>query len=142
MSRKQLLEDDASQYDSINLRLRRLEQGIPEDFHYVGVAGEPAFQNSWVNFGGAYQTVAFRKDRGAVYFVGTARSGALSSTMFVLPAEYRPSADRRMAISLLDNTSLYRVALLFVTSSGVVQPWSLGATSPIAELHIDAVMPL
>ena len=31
-----------------------------EDWHYVGEAGEPAFQNSWDNAGGGEVSMAFR----------------------------------------------------------------------------------
>lgn len=94
MSRRELIEDDASQYDSINARLKRLEQGIPEDPHYVGAAGEPAFQNSWVNFDAAAgptgRAASFYRHNGRVYLGGVIKSGASGTIAFTLPVGYRP----------------------------------------------------
>ena len=62
-----------------------------EPWHAVGGAGEPAFQNSWVNdtLGGP---LAFRKTPdGRVYVRGAIKSGTDGSTVFVLPVGYRPS---------------------------------------------------
>jgi hypothetical protein len=62
-----------------------------EAFHVVGAAGEPAFQNAWVNFGGGLSTVGFYKDRSRVYLKGQAKSGANGTVIFTLPVGYRPS---------------------------------------------------
>lgn len=58
----------------------------------VGAQGQPAFQNSWVNFGtGANDTPArFRKDIfGIVWVEGMVKNG-VAGTIFTLPAGYRP----------------------------------------------------
>jgi hypothetical protein len=95
MTRKQLVEDDASQYDSINQRLRRLEQSIPEDPHYVGASGQPGFLNGWTNLGGGWQTLRYWKGTsGVVYVQGAVTGGALgpvgTGDVFLLPVGYRP----------------------------------------------------
>lgn len=63
-----------------------------EQVRLVGAGTNPAFQNSWVNFGGGFQAAGFYKDRGRVYLQGFIDGGAASTTVFTLPAGYRPVA--------------------------------------------------
>lgn len=59
-------------------------------WHEIGAGGEPAFQNSWVNYGSTFDTAAFRMDPdGWVHFKGLIKSG--SGVVFTLPAGYRPA---------------------------------------------------
>jgi len=64
-----------------------------EEPHVVGDSGEPAFENSWVN----YDTASFRGARfwkdpmGIVHIEGLVKSGTVAATIFTLPAGYRPS---------------------------------------------------
>ena len=49
------------------------------------------FQNSWVNFGGGYETAAYTKDAfGNIHIKGSIKGGASGSVAFTLPANYRP----------------------------------------------------
>lgn len=51
-----------------------------------------ALQNSWANFGAPYANAAYMKDSlGFVHLKGLVKSGASGSTIFTLPAGYRPS---------------------------------------------------
>lgn len=70
-----------------------------EAWHVVGVGGEPAFANSWVNFDGSvYATAAFFKDsQGIVHLKGFVKSGTLGGAAFVLPAGYRPALSEYFA---------------------------------------------
>jgi hypothetical protein len=71
-----------------------------EDWHEIGAAGEPAFENSWKNIGGepnlnqgVFSTAAFRRDPdGLVHLKGVVTSGSISSTnaIFYLPSGFRP----------------------------------------------------
>jgi hypothetical protein len=72
-----------------------------DTWHTVGAAGEPAFQNSWVNYGGGEQTATFRKDPlGRVMVRGLIKSGTVPGIAFQLPTGYRPpSTSRWPAIS-------------------------------------------
>ena len=64
-----------------------------EPWHYVGTAGEPAFASGWVNFGGGYANVGYRKTPdGKVQVQGMVKSG-IANLVFVLPAGYRPAAN-------------------------------------------------
>lgn len=66
----------------------------PEPTHYVGAAGEPAFQNGWVAEGSGYTQPGFYKDpNGIVHLTGHVNgTSATASTAFTLPAGYRPKA--------------------------------------------------
>lgn len=66
---------------------------VIETRHYVGTTGEPAFQNSWINYAGQdNHNVSFWKDNfGVLHLEGQAKSGTLSSAMFTLPTGYVPS---------------------------------------------------
>jgi hypothetical protein len=72
----------------------RVEHGIAystfHEWHVIGAAGEPAFQNSWTNYNlTAYPAAAFWKDSsGIVHLRGLVMSGGLN-TIFGLPAGYR-----------------------------------------------------
>lgn len=64
-----------------------------ESAHVVGAAGEPVFQNSWVNFGAPHQSARFWKDpMGVVHIEGLVKSGTVGAAgvIFTLPAGYRP----------------------------------------------------
>ncbi len=52
----------------------------------------PAFQNGWVNFSTSYNTAGYFKDsQGVVHLKGLVKSGKASTTIFTLPAGYRPA---------------------------------------------------
>lgn len=74
----------------------RLEVVLPtiialEAWHLVGAAGEPAFQNGWINYAG-YPAAAFYKDPlGIVHLKGVIRNGTLNQAAFTLPVGYRSS---------------------------------------------------
>ena len=73
------------------------------DWHYVGEAGEPAFQNSWVNYNG-WGDCAFRKMAdGMVLLKGLIKSGNTGATIFTLPVGYRPSPSPTGPLSAEDN---------------------------------------
>lgn len=69
---------------------------VGEPWHEVGATGEPAFQNSWANFGsngfGDWSTVAFKKQGNTVKIKGFPASGVviLGDEIFNLPEGYRP----------------------------------------------------
>jgi hypothetical protein len=60
-------------------------------WHYVGGVGEPAFENSWVNYG-SWGDAAFRRIGTIVYLSGLIKNGTNPATMFTLPEGYRISA--------------------------------------------------
>jgi hypothetical protein len=74
----------------------------PENFHVVGTPGEPSFQNSWDNGGGNGETAAFFKDHeGIVHLQGNIHGGTGGSTMFQLPAGYRPADGKVLRFAVM-----------------------------------------
>lgn len=71
----------------------------PEAWHVIGAAGEPAFQNGWLNFGGTFDTAGYRKDPlGRVHLKGKIKSGTGNTTIFTLPAGYQPAAGKIFSV--------------------------------------------
>jgi len=71
----------------------KIDTSIADDsWHEVGTAGEPAFENNWVNYDGTTRaTAAFRKDAlGFVHIKGMVKNGTIGQTIFTLPSGYRP----------------------------------------------------
>lgn len=70
-----------------------IRTGQPEPWIEVGSGGTaPAFENSWVNQGGTFDTAAFYKDNdGRVHLKGMVKSGATNTTIFTLPDNYKPA---------------------------------------------------
>lgn len=92
-------------------------------WHAVGGAGEPAFENSWVNLGAGYDSAGFAKDAiGRVWIKGMAKDGN-PTTVFTLPAGYRPSA----TITLPIETSANVIGKLTISAAGAVDVHLLGA---------------
>lgn len=64
--------------------------------HLVGGSGEPAFENSWVNYSaGTHQAARFWKDpMDMVHVEGLVKNGTVGGggVVFTLPAGYRPAA--------------------------------------------------
>ena len=76
------------------------------DWHYVGATGEPAFQNSWTNVGGSYQTCRFGKlPNGELWIEGRITGGAMDTVAFTLPEGYRSSG--QMIFNTASATSGY-----------------------------------
>ena len=70
-----------------------------ESWHEIGATGEPAFQNSWVNYGSGYATAAFMKDAlGFVHIKGSIKSGTVAQPIFTVPTAYRPATIQQFAI--------------------------------------------
>lgn len=62
-----------------------------DPWHNVGAAGQPAFQNGWVNGGAGNPPVAFRKyPDGRVRVRGYATTGTTGTAVFTLPSGYWP----------------------------------------------------
>ena len=86
-------------------RIRALEanvsgtQGVDGAWHYVGDPGEPAFENSWANAGGADAPVSYIKTmNGWVHIRGAFIGGAQNTVVFTLPVGYRPAYQQEMVI--------------------------------------------
>ncbi len=100
--------------------------GAPPDFewHYVGAVGEPAFAGGWANYDTGYPNTRFRKTAEDVVHVQMAVASGAGSTIFTLPAGYRPSGN-------IDHPGLSNgQQLVRVSSAGVVQVVAGGSGPP------------
>jgi hypothetical protein len=108
---------------------------VPMDgLHRIGAAGEPAFQNAWVNFdtgtpapgNGASRDACYRKDPlGKVSVFGVIKAGANGTVAFTLPAGFRPvAADRSFTLGCGAG-----IALAQIVGNGnvVISAWTAGA---------------
>jgi hypothetical protein len=85
----------AGGYAGLNAGGKLASSQIPalEPVREIGAAGEPAFQNSWTNFGGVYEIAGFYIDvEGIVRIQGVVVNG-IDKTVFTLPVGYRPAKD-------------------------------------------------
>jgi hypothetical protein len=99
---------------AVEFRATTLEDTVAvEAWNEVGAAGQPTFQNSWVNFAASTSSLAFRKIGNVVFIKGLLKSG--TSTIFTLPAGYRPPQFANLPV--VDNDG---GALLNITPAGVV----------------------
>jgi hypothetical protein len=100
---------------------------VPMDiWHYVGAAGEPAYQNSWSAYGGSYPGLHYRKNPdGRVVIAGLVKGGATGTVVCTLPVGYRlPAADTAMLVQMsggVGNISLF-------ANGNVVLGWSAPAS--------------
>ena len=72
-----------------------------EDRHYIGTAGEPAFQNGFVNWGAPYGNAAYYKDaQGFVHLEGLIKGGpdVDDQLIFTLPSGYTPSQQKLIPV--------------------------------------------
>ena len=99
-----------------------------EAWHLVGTLGQPAFENGWTNYGGGFAPAAFYLDPiGRVHLQGIVKNGAKESTVFTLPAGYRPP--EHLAFAVAAGTAPGKVEDVDVYSSGAV--FAFGAESVI-----------
>lgn len=71
---------------------------VPEAWHYVNAAGQPAFGAGWSNFGHSFVGLAFRAlPNGNVEFMGMITPGPANSTMFTLPSGYIPRTQQALS---------------------------------------------
>lgn len=108
---------------------------VETGWHEIGSGGEPAFQNSWVNVGGSYDTAAFCKIGGITFIKGSVKTGTLGTTVFTLPVGYRPLLQRRTAMPLWDGGSHHH-GMLFISTAGEIQVNSSTASGAIDEAHL------
>lgn len=87
----------------------------------------PTLLNSWVNYGGAYETPGYYKDNfGIVHLRGLVKSGTLSVAIFQLPAGYRPLKAQMFAV-----ISNLNFGLIQINANGDVVPFA-----PATNAHV------
>jgi hypothetical protein len=91
-----------------------------DEWHYVGEAGEPAFQNGWANGSGAFPALAFRiREAGIVDIMGFVDGGTPNTTIFTLPGEYRPATTTATCVSGQSSGTMH-AGLLTIDTAGNV----------------------
>lgn len=119
------VDDENSQFNFDRIAIALGQATGYSAWRYIGATGQPAFENSWVNFDGT-RTARFYKDTlGTVWLDGYIKDGsALGTSAFTLPAGYRPG--RTIDMACISNTGLHGMAT--ISTTGTVTP-SKGATS-------------
>jgi hypothetical protein len=94
-------------------------------WHEVGAAGEPAFMNAWRNLDTvSWNSAAFRVDAdGWVYLKGLVCAG--TSTIFTLPAAYRPWKTMFFPAIAQEGMNCY----VQINPNGTVDPYLMGGTN-------------
>jgi hypothetical protein len=70
----------------------------------------PTLSGTWVNFDGSHQEAGYYRSRnGEVHLRGLVKSGSVPSTIFTLPAGYRPS--REIYFPVLSNGAIGRITI-------------------------------
>lgn len=140
MSRKILIDDDAAQYESIMQRLRRLEQGLPEDVTYIGFSFELLFLNSWQNYETPNppntRSAGFYRDRGRVYLTGVIKSGTSGTAAFTLPEGYWPRSTINCELIAVASGGPAR---LQVSNDGDVTPIDLSSSAVATYISLEGV---
>jgi hypothetical protein len=87
------------------------------DTNWVAVT----FTNSWVNYGSGYDTCGYYKDAlGFVHLKGLVKSGSLGTSVFTLPAGYRPATDKIFVTIGSNDGSNHALGRVTVNDSGTV----------------------
>lgn len=96
----QTIEDSAVRDNFADLDRRVLALSQADKWHAIGAAGEPSFENGWINFGVGVNAAAFRKlPSGDVQLRGLVKLGTVTATIFTLPAGYLPQAQYNIAVA-------------------------------------------
>lgn len=107
-----------------------------DPWHIVGSGGvEPAFQNSWVNFGGVEEPAQFKKwPDGRVTVKGLVKNGTMPSSVFQLPPGYRPPATVRFPVISNELTTGYVYVL---AAGGLVVQGGSNAYVDLGNVEFD-----
>ncbi len=112
-----------------------------EAVRIVGSAGEPVYQNSWTtgSIGVANFDIGFRKDfsKNIVYFSGATSKpmyNGTTTTVFFLPAGYRPSSYVNLSTSAYTATDNFSVQVGF-TNTGIVEVFAIAAL-PMVDIYV------
>lgn len=108
---------------SPNDELMRLLEGRDQQLEeYLAGATEwltPTFSGTWVNFGSTHRNARFRKNGDRTEIEGFVKSGTIGTSIFTLPAGFRPPTD--MVFAVHSNTAF---GSLVVKAGGTVEAQS------------------
>lgn len=73
-------------------------------WHEIGASGEPAFENSWTNFGSGFATAAYRRyPDNILRLKGNIKLGTNNTRAFYLPVGWRPAVAHTLATASSHN---------------------------------------
>lgn len=84
------------------------------------------FQGAHVNFGGNRQTVQYRKQGDMVQLRGSFKTGAVGSTVFILPAGFRPPA--ALSFPVVSNNAFGVMSIVETTGAVTLDIGSTAST--------------
>jgi hypothetical protein len=86
--------------NNVNFSVVATQLPAVESRKLVGGVGNAAFVGAWVNFGGSNESAQYYKDPwGRVYIGGIVKTGTIGTTIFTLPAGYRPEEAKVFAVA-------------------------------------------
>jgi|SRR6185369_5322811 len=96
-----------------------------DSWHYVGTTGEPAFQNSFVNINSGTARLRYRTEKlsnlmVSGYITNSGGNFTAETTIFTLPAGYRPNTERIVTASGTDDAGAYFACFLRFATNGDV----------------------
>lgn len=95
----------------------------------------PTLTGGWVNAGGAWQVVQYRKVGDMVQIRGAVKSGAFFSQAFLLPVGFRPPADLDFNAYSDNGSAIYISAFTVVVGGSVTPNW--GAPAPLSRFSLQ-----
>ena len=117
----------------LNGRGEGSRNNVDTSWRDVGGTDQPAFENSWANYGGAYAEAAFRMDsEGWVHLKGLVKTGSVGTTIFTLPEEYRPEATMYIKTGAYNSSSGVSPIYCRVQSDGSVDVNGSGANLDVS----------
>ena len=109
-----------------------------EAWHEIGASGEPAFQNSWANVGGANdETLAYRLEGSKkLHLKGLIDSGTITdgTVVFTLPSEYAPAKTVKVPGMYVQGSSenAYQIE---IQTDGDVAIYGVSGAGPELSMH-------
>lgn len=107
---------------------------VDTGWHVLGAVGEPALQNSWVNFDATNAPARFRKSSGITCIQGLIKNGTATgdTLIFTLPVTFRPGYTVHRAV-MSGGVFAYIKAM----ADGSVKIGAAGASSSSLVLDLD-----
>lgn len=115
-----------------------------ETWHTVGGVGEPAFGANWGNVGAPFGNTSFQRtplNKVALSGVVTRSAGvAAPSTIFTLPAGYRPNRSVPFIVTSIGADGAFQAnEVLVITSAGAVNLTSWTGTGTIVPISLEGI---
>lgn len=126
---KRLFQRSGADASAVSWGTWKAEPSNTDDaaWNVIGATGQPAFTNSWANYGSGFSTAAFRRRGGVVRLKGVIATGTIGQAAFTLPVGYRPN--ETLLLPSLSNSAIGRID---VTAAGLVVPQSPSVNTSVS----------